>query len=142
IRLPLSPAMLWESFKTSRSEFNVSMVPVAVDDFLGQVPQPTDSNLKQLFTEYQKKAYDPTSPTPGFEIPTATRVELIIGDPASPKFKLWSKTAVLLQATPPAWIPYSPLSILARLGGGEPALKARLGQVYENIQHPMQAGEQ
>lgn len=142
VRIPLSPAMLWDRFKADRSEFNVAIVPVAVEDFLGKVPEPTEADLKGLFNEYKTSKYDPASPTPGFEIPASTRAELIVGDPASPKFKQWSKTALILEATPPAWIPTSPLATLVTYVGGPLAFKARLEEIYESIQNPRAFSQQ
>ena len=43
--------MLWESFKANRSEFDVTLVPVEVDDFVNQVPEPTEAELKSLFAD-------------------------------------------------------------------------------------------
>ena len=114
VRVALTPAMLWTSFEANRSEFDVTLVPVAVDHFVDQVPAPTEAELKSLFADHYKDRYDPTSPTPGFEIPTSTRVELVIGDPTAPNFKQWSEAAILLEATPPAWIPSSTWPTLVR----------------------------
>src|SRR5262249_13428721 len=65
VRVPLSPAMLWDSFKADRSEFDVAMVPVTVEDFVGQIEAPTEAELKSLFAEGKNNRYDPSSPTPG-----------------------------------------------------------------------------
>jgi len=133
VRIPLSPAMLWDSFKDNRSEFDVSLVPIVVEDFVDQIPTPTEAELKSLFIEHQKDRYDPSSPVPGFEIPTSTRVEYVMGDPTSAKFKQWSKAAILMEAIPSAWIPSSPLATLVRYVGGPLAQRALLENIYETI---------
>jgi hypothetical protein len=133
VRVSLSPDMLWDSFKANRSEFDVSLVPLVVDDFLKDVPAPTEPELQSLFNSHYKDRYDPTSPTPGFEIPTSTKVEFVLGDPESPKFKQWAKVAVLLEATPPAWIPTAPYTTLGRYAGGPLAQRSYLEFLYERI---------
>ena len=134
VRIPLSPAMLWDTFQADRSTFDVSLVPVEVEDFVRDVPAPTEAELKSLFQAHYKDRYDPTSPTPGFEIPTSTRIGLVVGDPSSPKFKLWSKTALILEATPAVYAPFSPWALLGRYIGGPLARRAVLEQLYQNIQ--------
>jgi hypothetical protein len=139
VRMPLSPGMLWDIFKANRSEFSVKLLPIAVDDFVNQVPEPTEEQLKKLFEEHKKDAPNPAAPTPGFQLLASTRIEMVVGDPRSPKFKQWSKAAVLMEATPPAWIPSSPLTTLARYVGGPLAQRARLEQVYDTIKRRLQA---
>jgi hypothetical protein len=58
---------------------------------------------------------------------------LNFGDPSSPKFKQWAKAAVLMEGTPPAWIPTSPLATLVRYVGGPLAQRSLLESTYENI---------
>jgi hypothetical protein len=135
VRVALTPAMLWTSFEANRSEFDVTLVPVAVDHFVDQVPAPTEAELKSLFADHYKEKYDPTSPTPGFEIPTSTRVELVIGDPTAPNFKQWSEAAIILEATPPAWIPAGTLPTLVRYLAGPLAQHKVLEFQYNQVRN-------
>src|SRR5207253_3901088 len=77
----------------------------------------------------------PASATPGFEIPASLRAEIVIGDPKSAPFKQWSKAAILLEATPPAWAPIAPLSTLVRYLGGPLAQRKLLEDTYDNIKN-------
>ncbi len=131
VRMPLSPAMLWDTFKNNRSAFDVSILAVDVNQFTNLVTEPSDAELKNLFQEHYKDKYDPASPVPGFEIPPSARVELIVGDPTSPKFKQWSTVASLMETTPPVWFPYSPLDVLVRYASGPLAQRERLAEIYE-----------
>ncbi len=135
VRVALSPGMLWDSFKANRSTFDVSLVPVEVEAFMKEVPQPTEPELRSLFISHQKDRYDPTAPMPGFEIPPSTRVEYVMGDPTSPKFKQWSHAAILLEATPPAWVPSSPLSTFGALMSRGPCAQREILQAqYGKLQ--------
>lgn len=133
VRIALSPAMLWDSFKANRSTFDVAMVPVEVDAFTKDIQQPTEAELESLFKSHYKERYDPSAPMPGFSIPTSTKVEYVMGDPTSPKYKQWSHAAIILEATPPGWVPSSPLSTLAAYAGGPLAQRVLLQDQYEKI---------
>lgn len=135
VRLSLSPGMLYESFKANRSQFDVAIVEVPVDLFTSQVGEPTESELKSLFAAHQKDRYDPSAPTPGFEIPSSTRVEMVVGDPTDAKFKQWSHLGVLLEATPPVWLPSSHLSLVARYGAGPLAQREVLEFQYRQVRN-------
>ena len=135
-RFALSPAMLWDSFKANRTAFNVAIVPFDVEKFTAQVSEPTEADLKSMFQSHFKDRYDPASPKPGFEILPSARVEIVVGDPASPKFKQWSRVALLMEATPPVWIPSSPWTMLERYVGGPLEMRKALEDQYNFVKEP------
>ena len=56
VRAPVAPEQLWEYYKTTRSEFDVSLVPVRVDDFLKEVKPPTEQQLQDFFKAHKDNA--------------------------------------------------------------------------------------
>ncbi|MCI0637780.1 MAG: hypothetical protein L0Y72_22895 [Gemmataceae bacterium] len=132
-RVVLSPAMLWDSFKETRSEFDVTVLPINVKDFVEKTGEPTKQELQALFDKHYKDRYDPASPEPGFEIPPKTKVEYVTADANSPFFKKMAKTALALEIAPPLWPPLSPISMLSRYGVGPAAERAALERIYEQL---------
>jgi hypothetical protein len=132
-RIPLSPAMLWDYFKENRLTFDVSLVPVEVSKFTTKVPEPAEADLQSLFKARAKDRYDPASSDSGFEILPGTRVEMVVGDPSAPAYKLASKVILEMQTVPPVWIPSSPWSVLERYVDGPWAMRQTLEKQYEGI---------
>lgn len=62
----LPPAQRWELFRRLRQTATAEVLPVKVEDFMGQVPEPTTAELQALFEEYKDKPAHPGSPDPGF----------------------------------------------------------------------------
>jgi hypothetical protein len=108
--VPVTLDQAWEYYKEKRSEFNVDILPIPVEAFLGQVKEtPTDAELKELFNKYKNQEKDPASATPGFKQSRRVQVAWITGDPASPFYK--GMGAFIAQMTRATF----PLGWLARL---------------------------
>src|SRR6516164_2598541 len=108
-RIPLTPAQMWDMYKDKRTQYDVALVPVRVDKFLKEIPEPKKEELEAFFKKYQKTPFHPASSTPGFEIPTKVKAEWVMADPESPFYKQSAQAVSLLEKTPPlAWSPFFP----------------------------------
>ena len=65
----ITPAERWEYFCQLRKQASVELIPVEVEQFLDQVKDPSEEELKVLFEKYKDKLPNPSSPEPGFRIP-------------------------------------------------------------------------
>jgi hypothetical protein len=65
----ITPAERWEYFCQLRKQASVELIPVEVEQFLEQVKDPSEEELKALFEKYKDKLPNPSSPEPGFRIP-------------------------------------------------------------------------
>ncbi len=137
IRAPLSLAQLYDFYKTKRSEYDVSLIPVHVQDFLAKVPAPTDAELNRYFDDHKKQKYDPASPelAGGLELPHHVKIEMLIADPTSPAYKAGVKSKLWLEGIAPwAFTPgQSPLMAAARAGAFAAAEKHLLQRQYESV---------
>src|SRR5262249_34450496 len=91
-----------------------------------------EDELEAFFKKYQRVAFDPARPTPGFEIPTKVKVEYVMADPNSPHYKQRAQLASEFIRTPPAaWSPFFPhLNAIAEFGFGPLAFDAYLERDY------------
>jgi hypothetical protein len=60
------PAQRWELFRRLRQTATAEVLPIKVEDFVGQVPEPSTAELQAFFEEYKDKPAIPGSPDPGF----------------------------------------------------------------------------
>ncbi len=131
-RTLLSPLDLWEHHKKNCSSVSIDLVPVLAQDFVKEVAQPTDKDLKDLFEERKKLKFDPTSPKSGFEIPQRIKVEWISADADLPFYRNPAKAALALLTVPPAWNPGgSAIALATRYGAGPLALESALDRNYQ-----------
>ncbi len=75
-----TPAERWNYFCELRKQASVELIPVEVDRFLGQVKDPSEAEVKELFEKYKDKLPDPNSPEPGFRIPQKIDVQYFKAD--------------------------------------------------------------
>ena len=131
-RIPLTPAQMWDMYKDKRTQYDVALVPVRVDKFLKEIPEPKKEELEAFFKKYQKTPFHPASSTPGFEIPTKVKAEWVMADPESPFYKQSAQAVSLLEKTPPlAWSPFFPqLAAIASVGGNPLAWDASMDRNY------------
>ena len=47
VRAPMTPAQLWDYYKTKRAEFAVTLLPLHVEDFVAQVKERADATLRR-----------------------------------------------------------------------------------------------
>jgi len=62
----LPPAMRWELFRRTNETGTAQVLPVKVEDFVGQVPEPSEAELQAFFEEYKDRPTIPGDPEPGF----------------------------------------------------------------------------
>jgi hypothetical protein len=135
VRIPLSPAQIWDIFKQKRSQFDVAIVPIKVEQFLDKVPEPSDKELQVFFDDFKKTPYDPASPTPGFMIPAAVKAEWVMADPTSAFYQGHAKAVSILETVPPiGWSPaYPELVAAVRYGVGQRAFAASMAVNYQKL---------
>lgn len=65
----IPPAQRYEYFTRLNRRAKPEVMSLAVADFIGQVPDPSDAELKEFYEKYKNRFEDPTSPEPGFKEP-------------------------------------------------------------------------
>jgi hypothetical protein len=74
-----TPYEFWQFYKENRTENEIAALPIPVrnKDFLAQVGQPSEKDLKELFEKYKDVEYQEGSPDPGFKVPPRIEVEWV-----------------------------------------------------------------
>ena len=77
---------LWDAYKSKRSEFDVTLIPVHVQDFVNQIKAPDEQARKDFFDKTKSKSFDPSSPDWGLVRPAQVKIEYVLADPESPAY--------------------------------------------------------
>jgi hypothetical protein len=129
-RLAVAPGQMWEFYKGKRVEYRISLLPLNAEDFVKDVGNPDEVQLKLFFDQHRTQTVDPASDKIGFALPGRTKVTWVSIDPNSDHYKRATKLALELQAapylTPP---PYAGLSFLSAAA----AQTLAADQVYRGI---------
>lgn len=134
VRAPMSPAMMWDFYKQKRSEFDVKLIPIHVADFVKDMPAPGEADQESYFRRFQNDTYDPTSPTPGLQIPAKAKAAFVMADPNAPAYLDQARARLLLPLVAPCLDPLQSAPILAaRVLGAEAAYQAALERAYGSI---------
>lgn len=75
-----TPGQRWDYFQRIRRQAKIELVPIPVKNYVGQVAEPNEAELKQFFEEHKKQPWPPSSPTPGFFQPAKVRLRYIKAD--------------------------------------------------------------
>ncbi len=75
-----SPAERWNYFLRTRQSTTAEVVAVSIDEFLDQVPDPSEKELLAFFNEYKEDYPQPGSPEPGFRLPERRSFEYFQAD--------------------------------------------------------------
>lgn len=75
-----TPAQRWEYFQRLNRKVNIQVAAVPVADYVDQVKDPTDDELKAFFEDHKGELVSPLSPKPGFRVPTKAAVEYVKAD--------------------------------------------------------------
>lgn len=138
IRFPLTPAQLWKMYKEDQTRFDVTLLPVKVENFINDksIPEPTKNELEDLFKKYAKSHYNPAADTPGFIQPEKAKIQYITADPQKSYYKDMARLVTALEANPPGFVDLGTgaLGTLVRQGVGQPAYMAALEQNYKKDQ--------
>jgi len=78
----MTPAQRWDYFCQLRKQASVELIPVAVEQVLAQIKDPSDGELKGLFEKFKDKLSRPDSPEPGFRVPHKIEVQYFKADAA------------------------------------------------------------
>jgi len=65
----LTPAERWEYYRRLNAQATIEVLPVRVEDFVSQVPEPSGDVVETFFDEHKDDLPVPGSPTPGFKKP-------------------------------------------------------------------------
>jgi hypothetical protein len=119
VRLPMSPAQLYEYFQKKRAEVEVALIPIPVTDFFPDVKVPTgqdkeeqqrfETQLQEFFDKHKDKRYNPTTEEPGFLLPAEVQVAWVSADPKSDYYQDIARRYTTLATTPPLPPPPLPL---------------------------------
>jgi hypothetical protein len=109
IRAPMTLAQLYEYFKSQRSEFDVTLIPLSVKQFAENIKaEPNALQMQTYFDARKDKPMDPSSDIDGLERPPLLKVEYIIADPSAPGYHNVAKLLGTLNTVSP--IGYDPTS--------------------------------
>jgi len=70
-----TPGQRWDYFCRVKRQATIEAAPVAVADYIGQIEDPTDKELKDFFEENKDKLPFPHSPEPSFKKPQKVALE-------------------------------------------------------------------
>lgn len=77
----VTPLDLYSTFKDQNEQVSVTAVAFPVQDFMKDVPEPSEGEVRAFFDKYRDVLPDATSPTPGFKVPRRIQVEYVSADP-------------------------------------------------------------
>ena len=100
---PVTPAELWNYYKTNRIELAVKFLPIPVSKFIDQVKdKPTDAELTKLFDEYKNAENSPFRNTPSFKQLRRIKLEWIGAKSDSPRYRKEARKWIMsaLASTP------------------------------------------
>ncbi|HEX3996967.1 MAG TPA: hypothetical protein VHX65_00275 [Pirellulales bacterium] len=72
-----TPEERWDYFSRLNRQATVQVVPVAVKDFVDQVPTPGNDELEKLFDQFKDRLPQPQFPDPGFMMPARAKFQYI-----------------------------------------------------------------
>lgn len=79
----VTPLDVFRYYRDQNERVAADLVPVAVESFLNDVKEPSDTEVRAYFDRYKSVLPDPDRPTPGFMIPRKVQVESVMSDSAA-----------------------------------------------------------
>ncbi len=76
----IPPAQRFEYYSRLNRRAKAEVMQLAVADFVGQVADPSESELKTFYEKYKDQLPDPTSPEPGFKEPRRASFQYFKGN--------------------------------------------------------------
>ncbi len=76
----IPPAQRYEYYLRLNRRAKPEVMSLAVADFIGQVADPSDAELKEFYDKYKNRFSDPTSPEPGFKEPKRATFQYFKGN--------------------------------------------------------------
>jgi hypothetical protein len=104
-RAPLTLAQLWEAYKTQRSEYNVTLIPVHVEDFIKDIKdEPNELQKAEYFKAHKDKAADPSAEDRGLQLQMRVKIDYVLADPTSKEYLGVAKAVAQLKTTNPIYL--------------------------------------
>jgi len=75
-----SPNAAWDYFRRLNQTADAEILPIAVDQFVSQVQEPSNQVLREFFDKYSTKYSFPASPEPGFRLRQRIAFEYLKAD--------------------------------------------------------------
>jgi hypothetical protein len=72
------PAWLWDYYRRLEQSATIEAVPVVVEKFRDQVPEPAEAKLRSFFDRYREELPVARSPDPGFRQPQRARYSYLV----------------------------------------------------------------
>ncbi len=105
IRAPLTLAQLWEAYKTQRAEYDVTLLPVHVEDFLKNIKdEPTELEKAEYFKAHKDKPADPGADERGLQLPLRAKFDYVLADPTSKEYLGVAQAIAQLKTTNPIYL--------------------------------------
>ena len=76
----ITPLDLFESYRDQNERVSARLVAFPAEDFLDEVPEPTDAEVRAYYDRYKDALPDPDRETPGFRSPRTVDVEYVVID--------------------------------------------------------------
>ncbi|AMV39748.1 hypothetical protein [Planctomyces sp. SH-PL62] len=76
-RPPITPYDVYQSYRGQTERVADKLVEIPVENFVGQVGEPSQADLQELYEKYKDVLPDPASETPGFKVPRQVQVEFV-----------------------------------------------------------------
>ena len=137
-RVHVTLAQIWNVYKQQRSEFDVTLIPIRVDDFTKEVfdaGPPAKAELEQFFDKWKNERYDLNSPLPSFESPKEIKVEFLMADPTTPMYLGAARTKLVMETLSPlvASPMQSPVVVASRYGAISAAKQTRMQELLDGL---------
>jgi len=75
-----TPGERWTFFRRINEHATVELARLAPQDFVKQVPEPSEETLKEFFEEHKNDYASPFSPNPGFHVPRKVNLQYLQAD--------------------------------------------------------------
>jgi hypothetical protein len=79
----VTPLDVYEAYRERYEQFQLQLVKLPTEEFLGQVSDPTSADLQTYYDRYKDVLPAPLRRTPGFKIPRQAQVEYAVADGSS-----------------------------------------------------------
>ena len=76
----VTPLDVYQTYRDQNETISAKLVPFRVEDYLGEVPQPSAAEVEAYFQKYKGQLPDPIRETPGFMVPQRVMVEYVSAD--------------------------------------------------------------
>lgn len=88
-----TPAQRWDYYRRQKQRATAEVVPVRVEDFVGEVSDAPTEDLLAFFDAHKEQEPDPSKPTPGFKVPKKAAFQVVVA-----KFETFYDEKAITQA--------------------------------------------